>query len=157
MRRGKIGGTLEAPVVKLTARAMASSTATSASTSSPPTSISTGVDSALRTPISPSRSSRSTQRSLTQFNATLDGTTAEHTFEADALADKTSLHMSGKGGFADGVWTGTIGDLFIDDTANINLQLDTPVKVRGKRQGGQARCPVHARQGRPAVRQRRME
>ena len=26
--------------------------------------------------------------------------------------------------------TGTIGDLFIDDTANINLQLDTPVNVR---------------------------
>ena len=29
----------------------------------------------------------------------------------------------------DGLWSGTIGDLFIDDSANINLQLDTPVKV----------------------------
>ena len=48
---------------------------------------------------------------------------------ADALAGKTSLHLSGKGGFADGVWRGTIGDLFIDDTANLNLQLDTPVKL----------------------------
>ncbi|HEU5137121.1 MAG TPA: translocation/assembly module TamB domain-containing protein [Steroidobacteraceae bacterium] len=70
------------------------------------------------------------ERSLTQFNATLDGTTAEHTVRADALAGITSLHLSGKGGFAEGVWNGTIGDLFIDDTANINLQLDTPVKVR---------------------------
>ena len=70
------------------------------------------------------------ERSLTQFNATLDGTTAEHIVRVDALAGRTSLHLSGKGGFADGVWTGTIGDLFIDDTANINLQLDTPVKVR---------------------------
>jgi translocation and assembly module TamB len=70
------------------------------------------------------------ERSLTQFNATLDGTTADHTVRADALAGVTSLHLSGKGVFTDGVWRGTIGDLFIDDTANINLQLDTPVKVR---------------------------
>jgi translocation and assembly module TamB len=70
------------------------------------------------------------ERSLTQFNATLDGTTADHTIRADALAGITSLHLSGKGGFVDGVWNGTIGDLFIDDTANINLQLDTPAKVR---------------------------
>ncbi len=70
------------------------------------------------------------ERSLTQFNATLDGTTAEHTVRVDALAGITALHLSGKGGFADGVWNGTIGDLFIDDTANINLQLDSPVKVR---------------------------
>jgi translocation and assembly module TamB len=69
------------------------------------------------------------QRVLTKFSATLDGTTADHVVRADALAGKTILHLSGKGGFADGVWKGTIGDLFIDDSANINLQLDTPVKV----------------------------
>jgi translocation and assembly module TamB len=70
------------------------------------------------------------ERSLTQFNATLEGTTADQSVRLDALAGITSLHLSGKGAFADGVWRGTIGDLFIDDTQNINLQLDTPVKVR---------------------------
>jgi translocation and assembly module TamB len=29
----------------------------------------------------------------------------------------------------DGVWNATIGNLFIDDTANLNMQLDTPFKV----------------------------
>jgi translocation and assembly module TamB len=66
------------------------------------------------------------QRELTQFNATLDGSTAAHGVRADALAGRTSLHLSAKGGFADGVWKGNIGDFFIDDTANLNLQLDTP-------------------------------
>ena len=47
----------------------------------------------------------------------------------DALAGKTRLHLSGKGGFADGVWNGTIADLFIDDTENLNLQLDEPVAL----------------------------
>ena len=73
-------------------------------------------------------------------------------FRVDALAGKTSLHLSGKGGFADGVWNGTIGDLFIDDSANINLQLDTPVKRDGERQDVQARSAVPARQGGAAVR-----
>ena len=90
------------------------------------------------------------ERSLTQFNATLDGTTADHAVRADALAGMTSLHLSGKGGFADGVWKGTIGDLFIDDTANINLQLDTPVTVRASAKDVQAGCVVPARQGRAA-------
>jgi hypothetical protein len=54
--------------------------------------------------------------------------------------------MSGKGGFADGVWNGTIGDLFIDDTANINLQLDTPVNVSASAQGFKLdRCACTAR------------
>jgi translocation and assembly module TamB len=66
------------------------------------------------------------QRAITQFNATLDGTTGDHKMKFDLLAGKTSAHMSGKGGFADGTWNGTVGDLFIDDTANINLQLDAP-------------------------------
>jgi translocation and assembly module TamB len=69
------------------------------------------------------------ERELTQFNATLQGTTANHVVRADALAGKSSLHLSGRGGFADGVWTGKVGDFFIDDTANLNLQLDTPVNV----------------------------
>ncbi len=66
------------------------------------------------------------QRAVTQFNATLDGTTREHKLRFDLLAGKTSAHMSGTGAFADGTWNGTIGDLFVDDTENINLQLDSP-------------------------------
>jgi translocation and assembly module TamB len=69
------------------------------------------------------------ERELTQFNARLEGTTASHGIRADVLAGKTGLHLSAKGGFADGTWTGTIGDLFIDDTANLNMQLDTPVNL----------------------------
>lgn len=66
------------------------------------------------------------ERELTQFNARLEGSTASHRIRADLLAGKSSLHLSGKGGFAEGVWTGNVGDLFIDDTANLNLQLDSP-------------------------------
>jgi translocation and assembly module TamB len=69
------------------------------------------------------------ERELTQFNATLDGSTGSHGIRADLLAGRTSLHLSAKGGFADGVWRGNIGNLFIDDSANINLQLDTPVDL----------------------------
>jgi translocation and assembly module TamB len=66
------------------------------------------------------------ERELTQFNAKLEGTTAAHRLRADLLAGDTSLHLSGKGGFAEGVWRGNIGDLFIDDAANLSLQLDSP-------------------------------
>jgi translocation and assembly module TamB len=69
------------------------------------------------------------ERELTQFNASLEGTTASHGIRADLLAGRTSLHLSGKGGFTDGVWRGNVGDLFIDDTANLNLQLDTPFNL----------------------------
>ena len=69
------------------------------------------------------------ERELTQFNAKLDGTTGSHTVRADALAGKTGLHIDAKGGFADGAWKGTIGNLFIDDSENLNLQLDTPVNL----------------------------
>jgi len=68
-------------------------------------------------------------RALTQFNAVMDGTTAEHKFKIDALAVKTSLHLSGSGAFAGDLWNARIADLFIDDTANINLKLDAPVNV----------------------------
>jgi translocation and assembly module TamB len=66
------------------------------------------------------------QRAITQFNATLDGTTSDHKMKVDLLAGRTSAHMSGRGGFANGTWKASIGDLFIDDTANLNLQLDAP-------------------------------
>ena len=69
------------------------------------------------------------ERELTQFNVVLDGTTADHAFKMDALASHTSLHLSGKGAFTNKVWNATIGDLFIDDTANINLRLDAPFQV----------------------------
>jgi translocation and assembly module TamB len=69
------------------------------------------------------------ERALTQFNVVLDGTTADHAFKVDALASQTSLHLSGKGAFTNKVWNATIGDLFIDDTANINLRLDAPFQV----------------------------
>jgi len=69
------------------------------------------------------------QRELTQFNAVLDGTTRDHSFKLDALAGITSMHLAGKGAYVDDVWNATIGDLFIDDTANLNLRLDAPATV----------------------------
>jgi translocation and assembly module TamB len=69
------------------------------------------------------------QREVTQFNATLDGTTAAHKLRLDVLAGKTSAHLSGRGAFADGTWRANVGDFFIDDTANLNLQLDTPFSL----------------------------
>jgi translocation and assembly module TamB len=69
------------------------------------------------------------ERLLTQFNAVLDGTTGSHTYKIDALAAQTSLHLGGKGSFANHLWNSTIDDLFIDDSANINLKLDAPVAV----------------------------
>ena len=68
-------------------------------------------------------------RVLTRFNAVLDGTTSEHAFRLDALAGRTSLHLSGKGSFVNQVWNANIADLFIDDSASINLQLDAPVRL----------------------------
>ncbi len=76
------------------------------------------------------------QRALTQFNAVLDGTTAAHTLKLDALAGKTAMHLAGNGAFANGVWNGTIGDLFIDDAQNINLRLDSPVAISASANGG---------------------
>ena len=127
---GRVGGTSDAPIVKLTARGSEIEHGTLSVEK-----LAANIDVDWRG----QRNSHADiaiselkvgERSLTQFNATLDGTTSEHTVRADALAGITSLHLSGKGGFADGVWKGNIGDLFIDDTANINLQLDTPVTVR---------------------------
>jgi translocation and assembly module TamB len=69
------------------------------------------------------------ERTLTQFNGTLDGTTASHRLRIDALAGRTSLHTRGDGAFADGQWNGLLDMLTINDTANINLTLDAPVKV----------------------------
>jgi translocation and assembly module TamB len=127
---GRIGGTSDAPIVKLSARGSEIKHDTLSVAK-----LAANIDVDWRG----QRNSHADiaisglevgERSLTQFNASLDGTTGEHTIRADALAGVTTLHLSGKGGFADGVWKGTIGDLFIDDTANINLQLDTPVNLR---------------------------
>jgi autotransporter translocation and assembly factor TamB len=74
------------------------------------------------------------ERELTQFNAVLDGTTADHVFKIDALAARNSLHLSGKGGFTNEVWNATIADLVIDDAANLNLQLDAPTAVSASAQ-----------------------
>ncbi len=73
------------------------------------------------------------ERALTQFNAVMDGTTGEHSFKIDALAEKTSLHLAGSGGFTNDVWNGRIADLVIDDSANINLKLDAPVNLSASR------------------------
>jgi len=69
------------------------------------------------------------EREVTQFNAMMDGTTADHAFKIDALAGKTSLHLAGKGGYVNKVWNGAVADLFIDNNENINLRLDAPVAV----------------------------
>ncbi|HET7811034.1 MAG TPA: translocation/assembly module TamB domain-containing protein [Steroidobacteraceae bacterium] len=74
------------------------------------------------------------QREVTQFNAMMDGTTADHAFKIDALAGRTSLHLAGKGGYLDKVWNATIADLFIDNNENINLRLDAPVAVMASTQ-----------------------
>jgi translocation and assembly module TamB len=73
------------------------------------------------------------ERELTQFNAVMDGTTADHTFKVDALSVRTSLHMNGTGGFVEDVWNGMLTNLIVDDTANINMKLDAPVKVMASR------------------------
>ena len=69
------------------------------------------------------------ERELTQFNAVLDGTTTEHAFKIDALASRTNLHLAGKGSFMNSEWNATIANLFIDDAANIKLELDAPVAL----------------------------
>ncbi len=123
---GKLGGTSEAPVIKFEARGSGIEHQTLKVDK-----FSANVDldwrgqRASHADIAVSRLVLD-ERELTQFNATLDGTTTAHSIRADALAGVTALHLSAKGGFAEGAWTGNIGDLFIDDTANLNLQLDTP-------------------------------
>ncbi len=69
------------------------------------------------------------EHGVTQFNLMLDGTTGNHALKVDTLAGKTSLHLNGKGGFTNGTWTGTITNLVIDDTSNVNLRLDAPAAV----------------------------
>jgi translocation and assembly module TamB len=127
--RGRIGGTSDAPVIKMSAQGRGIETRV------------IRLDKLVANIDLDWRGQRTShgdisisglkmdERTLSQFDATLDGTTTDHVVRADAVAGKTVLHLSGNGGFADGVWRGTIGDLFIDDSANVNLQLDTPVKV----------------------------
>ena len=132
--RGKLAGTSEAPVIKFEARGVGIE-----HRNLKVEKLTANVDldwrgqRASHADVSISRLTLD-ERELTQFNATLDGTTGAHGIRADALAGRTSLHLSAKGAFADGTWKGTVGDLFIDDTANLNLQLDTPfgLMVSGK-------------------------
>ena len=127
--KGKIGGTSEAPIIKLTAQG---SGIQHEDVSVEKLSANIDLDwrgqRASHADVAITRLEID-QRALTQFNATLDGLTTDHKLKVDALAGKTALHLSGKGGFADGVWNGTIADLFIDDTENLNLQLDEPVAL----------------------------
>ncbi len=124
--RGKLGGTSEAPVIKFEARGTGIE-----HEDLKVDKLSANVDLDWRgqreshADVAVTRLSMD-ERELTQFNATLDGTTTSHGIRADALAGRTAMHLSAKGGFANGVWHGSVGDLFIDDTANLNLQLDTP-------------------------------
>jgi translocation and assembly module TamB len=124
--RGKLGGTSQAPVIKFEARGSGIEHQRLKVEK-----LSATVDLDWRGQRASHADIAITQltfdeRELTQFNATLDGTTGEHGIRADALAGRTSLHLAAKGGFVDGAWTGTVGNLFVDDTANLNLQLDTP-------------------------------
>jgi translocation and assembly module TamB len=126
---GKIAGTSAAPVIRLTARGTGLEHETlSIDKFAANVDVDWRGQRASHADIAISRLTLD-DRSLTQFNAVLDGTTARHAIKADALAGKTSLHMSGKGGFSDGTWRGLIDDLFVDDTANLNLQLDAPFAV----------------------------
>jgi translocation and assembly module TamB len=127
--RGQVAGTSDAPVVKLTAQG---SGIQHGDLSVDKFSANIDVDwrgqRASHADIAISKLVVE-QRSLTQFNATLDGSTASHTIKIDGLAGRNSMHLSGKGAFADGVWNGTIADLRIDDTENLNLQLDAPATL----------------------------
>ena len=126
---GKIAGTSAAPVIRLTARGIGLEHDTlSIDKFAANIDVDWRGQRASHADIAISRLTFD-ERSLTQFNAVLDGTTASHALKADALAGKTSLHLSGKGGFADGTWRGSIDDLFVDDTANLNLKLDAPFAV----------------------------
>lgn len=124
---GIIGGTADAPVVKLTAQGTGVEHGDLKVDK-----FSADVDVDWRGQ-SPSHAdvavSRMTlgQRELTQFNLLLEGTTSDHTLRIDALAGRSSAHLRGKGKFEESVWQGTIDDLLIDDDANLNLQLDAPV------------------------------
>ena len=70
------------------------------------------------------------ERELTQFNAVLDGTTTEHTFKLDALAAQDQpAPRAARALRQRRCGTRTIADLFIDDAANIKLELDAPVAV----------------------------
>jgi translocation and assembly module TamB len=127
--RGKLAGTSEAPVIRFEAQGNDIEHGT---LSIDKLSANVNLDwRGQRESLADIAISRLTldERELTQFNASLKGTTGNHVIRADALAGKTSLHLSGRGGFADGVWKGNLGDFFMDDTANLNLQLDTPVNV----------------------------
>ena len=80
-----------------------------------------------------------------------------HSSRSDALAGKTSLHLSGKGGFADGAWNA-------DHRRPVHRRHREPqpaarraVRGHGEREGVQARGDVPARQGRAPVRRRRLE
>jgi translocation and assembly module TamB len=133
---GEIGGTAEAPVVKLVAQG-----AGIEHDGLEIDKLSANVDvdwRGQRTSHADIAISRLTldERSLTQFNAVMDGTTSNHSLKVDALAGKTALHLGGKGGFAAGTWRGIVDDLFIDDTANLNLQLDAPFSVVASAKNG---------------------
>jgi translocation and assembly module TamB len=127
--RGRVGGTAEAPVIKLDAQG---SGIEAGGLSIDKLGANIDVDwrgqRASHADIAVTRLEYD-GRAVTQFNAMLDGTTADHQLKIDALSGKTSVHLSGKGVFADGVWNANIDDLFVDDTANINLRLDAPFAV----------------------------
>lgn len=127
--RGKIAGTSAAPVVKLTAQGSGIETEEFSVEQ-----LTANIDVDWRG----QRASHADiaiaklkvdERSLTKFNLTLDGTTADHALNIDAVAARTSLHLDGRGKFASGDWTGRIANLRIDDSANLNLELDAPVAV----------------------------
>ena len=134
--RGSIAGTSGTPVIKLMAQgAGIEHRRPAASTSSPPTSMSTGAGSAPRMPTSPFRVSRSrnaNSRSSTPCSMARPPSTHSRSTRSPARPACTSR---ARACFNDGVWNGTIADLFIDDAANINLQLDAPVAAHGERQG----------------------
>jgi translocation and assembly module TamB len=134
--KGRIGGTSAAPIIKLTAQG---SGLQHGDVSVAKLAANIDIDwRGQRTSHADIAISRleMDQRALTQFNATLDGITTDHKLKVDALAGKTAMHLSGKGGFANGEWNGTIADFFIDDTENLNLQLDEPVAVKVSATGG---------------------
>ncbi len=127
--RGRIGGTAAAPVVRLTAQGSGLEREKLKIDK-----LGANVDVDWRgqrtshADIALSRVSFG-ERGITQFNLVLDGTTASHALKVDALAGKTSLHLNGAGGFADGTWNGKVTNLIVDDTSNINLRLDAPAAV----------------------------
>ena len=148
----------EAPVIKLTAQGSEHRERHHrASTSSPRTSISTGAGSATSHADIAVTRLEVDQRSLTQFNATLDGTTADHIVRGGRARrqDQPASVRQGR------IRRRRVARHHRRPVHRRHRQYQSAARcaghAHGEREGGQARCAVHAWQGRAPVRRGELE